>query len=950
MSRGAPRSTKIAAVLLAVVMAVSISGVFVTAAAAGPTDPAGGVPADNSTARNVTALESADAILANQSGDASLARDQLDLVRDLRAIDEKSTTSELDKALATAEAVLTQRQQWASSESKPLPTSMESQFAVSKTKLDAARALLDSPGESQDSYGLSNAIEKAKQGTKIQAALASDSVTRSSELPSVETPNHESPSAAVLAIMNRYNVTPTAEDGSELRRLDDLPDPTRTALTNFLDAYLAFQRNTAEGDVVGTFAARNQLLDETVTVHKAFENADTPGGARMQANPDTQIGCVDESSPGNTTPTDPTFCVLTFDNTGSHNTYTTNSVLLIDDGGNDHYDMNAGGTNLDDDCKGVTNDVSTSQDHLNPDPPTIDAGVATAMVDLGTGNDNYTRTTAVGCGQRGGALVGSGFLVDQGGTDEYGNATNRSPADIGVNGGAAGSLFGAGSGAGFTGVVPTHGFLLDAGDNAGTEQFTAGNFGTNGGATNSDYVAYGFLMNVNGEATYTAGSVAVNGGAEDRGSGFLADLGTEDDTYDTEAKGTNGGAIYQAEYGGFLLDNGGGDTYTATSQGTNGGGAQQGNGFLLDEGPGDDIFKTGHPEDPEQTNNGIFVYNTGDISKQQGLSGVNGGAREHGTVGVLINIGSGSDRYKTGDGQGSNGGAFGPASGLLLDTGGNDDYISGYDPTENSTWNNSFGPTIRWPSAGANGGAVGGGVGALLDTDGNDNYTALDGHKGGVNASNGGAWALGTAGGAGLLSDGDGEDTYKANATDAPVTGANGGGSGFGVYDAAEVFNFASQNISKHRATGTLVDDDGSDHYIANAMNTTANNNSANETVAGVNGGAFNTSSTGTLVDAHGKDNYTANATRSSETATRGVNGGVQDELTPNISGNGVNESIGAGLLLDASEPVSPSNGDGDIYIDDRCGNRTDDTVVPKGIAGHQIDANLADSTILGCG
>lgn len=146
------------------------------------------------------------------------------------------------------------------------------------------------------------------------------------------------------------------------------------------------------------------------------------------------------------------------------------------------------------------------------------------------------------------------------------------------------------------------------------------------------------------------------------------------------------------------------------------------------------------------------------------------------------------------------------------------------------------------------------------------------------------------------------------------------------------------------------MDDDGSDHYIANAINTTANNNSANETVAGVNGGAFNTSSTGTLVDAHGKDNYTANATKSSETATRGVNGGVQDELTPNISGNGVNESIGVGLLLDASAPVSPSNGDGDIYIDDRCGYQTDDTVVPKGIAGHQIDANLADSTILGCG
>lgn len=1024
-----PQVETVLAVVLSVLMVLSISVGLVGAAAAAP-DDGSSLGEDSTTAADASnesstetssdsdasGLATAESALADAPGNTTLARDQLALVGEIHDIE--SSTSGTDEALAIAEAVLAQRQQWAASPDKPLPASMVPQFEVARTKLDASRKLLETDENYESSDSLSAAVAKAKQGTKMQAAMGNEDLTVDSELPDVETPNHESPSAAVLAIMDRYGVTPTAEDRAELQALDDLPDRTRTALTDFLDAYLAFQRNTAEDDVTGTFAARNQLLDETVSLNDALQDADTntPGVASPQADHgDNRIGCVDESAPSNTNPSDPTFCVLIYDDTGSGNSYNTNSVLLVDTGGSDHYDMNAGGTNLDDDCNGITNDISTSQSHLDPEPPTTDTGVATALVDYGSRSDNYTRTKAIGCGQRGGALMGSGFLLDAGGADEYGNATNRDPANSATNGGAESSLFSAGGGAGFFGAQPAHGFLLDAGGNTNKDEFIAGSQGTNGGAVNSHALAYGFLMNTNGQADYSARAVGVNGGSEDRGNGFLADLGSSDDTYDTEAKGTNGGGIYQSKYGGFLLDAGGADTYTATSQGTNGGGTQQGSGFLLDNGAGSDDFITGHENQTDRFTAPIFSFETGNVSRQQGFQGVNGGGHENG-VGVLINADSArDDLYKAGDGQGANGGAFQEAAGLLVDTGGSstgpnvaggDNYTAGYDPTAGSEWNNPKYnpfpgvPEVRKPSAGTNGGGTSKGVGALVDTEnrtvGKDTLLALDGHFGGVNGTNGGGWSFGT-GGVGLLANSGGEkDTYKVLATDGPISGANGGGSGYGQHSVTGAHNpaFEERNFPALRATGTLADMDGaSDEYIVNATN---NDTIDNETVAGVNGGAFGPTSVGLLIDtnisadspgssgASDEDTYEVNATNN--TNTSGVNGGVDvGPITLHVNETAGNRTIGVnrtvqnpagenktvneseripkikeidqrhridqlsegafGLLLD-------TGGIKDTYKQDTCGPVKDDTWLTKGLAGAQIDlepVNATGDTLTAC-
>lgn len=935
MNRGLLRTKEFTVVLLALAMMLSVPVAFVTTVGATPgaSDATNGADTtigdsatDNTTATETTSStnsedstsndkvsglhlpadasvwKTVDMALTRHQGHSRLQREQLSLARELNNISNDGSPSD-ERALDLASAMLEQRKQWAAHDDKPFPRSMVPLFEAQQTKVDASRTLLESSQDSQNGESLARAVAKAKQGTKMQAALASDSVTMSSDLPSVDVPNHNSPSAATLELMERYDVPPSAKDMARLQALDNLPEPIRRSITDFLNAFLAFQRATVNGNVTKTYVARNQLLDETVSLQDALENTNTPDISTPQSHGGTHIGC------GTAGP----FCVLSMDLSTMPNTYTQNAVVTIDDGGNDHYDMNAGGTNLDNACGGAA-----------------DAEPAAALVDLG-GHDNYTRTTAVGCGQRGGGQTGSGFLVDSDGTDEYGNATNRVPASVAVNGGAEGTIGSPGGGAGFVSSMAT-GFLLDAGNHNGRDQFVANNYGVNGGGSNSNYYVSGFLMNFRGKADYIAGHAGGNGGGEDRAAGFLADLGSAKDTYDAEGKAVNGGAIYETVQGGYLLDAGGGDTYTATSQGTNGGGAQESSGFLLDNGTGDDDFITGHAND--SSSQGIFRFNLGPESFYQGMNGVNGGGMENG-VGTLINTGDANDLYKTGDGHGSNGGGKDISSGLLVDTGGNDVYTSGYDPTAGATWNNTFGPKVRYPSCGSNGGGCIGSAGAIVDTGGKDTYNALDGHFGGINGTNGGGWGYSV----GLIADlGTVKDEYTATAFDGPITGANGGGSGHAQFLLRRVslINFPVGFFGAQSSAGTLVDRGGNDEYTVNATNT---DGVENETVVGVNGGAFTGAlsyqtgnkqqsvnaghgapAAGALVDKNGTDEYKAITTNTSAT-TNGVNGGAAAENSPDIA---------TAVLLDAA-------GAGDEYTQN-CGSGTDDNWAPKGVAGAQID------------
>lgn len=239
---------------------------------------------------------------------------------------------------------------------------------------------------------------------------------------------------------------------------------------------------------------------------------------------------------------------LAIDLGAQDDTYTEDVRLLIDVGGDDTYDNNAGGNGL-------------SFSELIP-PEDASGQPAAALVDL-NGADTYgdialdlwDRRSAA----NGGAFGGVGVLVDDGGNDVY-----AAYAD-GVNGGA------------FAGV----GLLLDI---AGYDTYDAAGWGANGGG----YPAgVGQLVDLgDADDTYTGSYEAVNGGGALGGTGLLYDAGGED-TYTATRLATNGGGFLGD---GLLVDRGDGDdAYTATATSVNGG-AFAGSGLLYDEG-GTDVYE-----------------------------------------------------------------------------------------------------------------------------------------------------------------------------------------------------------------------------------------------------------------------------------------------------------------------------------------------------------------------
>ena len=182
---------------------------------------------------------------------------------------------------------------------------------------------------------------------------------------------------------------------------------------------------------------------------------------------------------------------------------------------------------------------------------------------------------------------------------------------------------------------------------------------------------------------------------------------------------------------------------------------------------------------------------------------------------------------------------------------------------------------------------------ALLDLDGNDTYAARAGCAG-----NGGG-ALG----AGFLLDTDGNDVYAGQAD---VSNGSGHETGPGMLvdtDGDDVYRAPAgshiSNGSGFAGIGTLLDLDGSNDSYQGQWVT--------------NGSGYTGS--GLLFDLRGVDSYTGTRTAITGSAINGA-------------GN-----LGTGLLLDAG-------GTGDTYTDDS-GSSTDQTVVPKGLVGAQVDTEV---------
>jgi hypothetical protein len=329
---------------------------------------------------------------------------------------------------------------------------------------------------------------------------------------------------------------------AKLTVLDTLSPAHQAALAAVVDAFAAFDRAAARRAALASGPTYAEGLDDVLAARADLAAAVAalgPVARRESGSSGTSASAVGLESPAASAVQLPPWFSLSI---GDHDEQYDNDIaLLIDEGGDDLYLNNGGGSNL---VGGTVCELGA----VVPSP-------AAALVDL-SGADRYWGQRSCGA-NGGGAALRAGFLYDAGaGADSY------QGGDFGVNGGGD-----------FGGV----GYLYDE---AGNSSYAAGKNGVNGGGS----AGYGLLVDGGGDDTYTSVGNGANGGAQ-LGGGGLRDVGSGADRYQSGSVGTNGGANGGC---GFLVDEGGNDTYTAGSIGVNGGGSA-GAGLLLDAG-GWDVY------------------------------------------------------------------------------------------------------------------------------------------------------------------------------------------------------------------------------------------------------------------------------------------------------------------------------------------------------------------------
>ncbi|MGH7319498.1 MAG: hypothetical protein ACRELA_07725, partial [Candidatus Rokuibacteriota bacterium] len=414
-----------------------------------------------------------------------------------------------------------------------LPAAVAPMLVQEQRNLATARELLALVDQRAGQDDLAWSIEAAKIATRHQ----SDSLRLAWENP-VPLPGHAAPRDAVLALMGRVGMEPTAAQLADVEALDQLPEPLRGALARFVDAFLALDTAATLAYADVDLAALRALTDRTA---EPGGNAPLPGALLASAGVDLPPvfatrnqfldavlavrAALDAVGPGPVAAASVSLCpALALDLDGVPSTYTEDCFLVLDRGGNDVYQNNAGG-----------NGFNT----LGGLCALVAAHPAAALVDLGGGADAYGDPVAARrCGANGGGVLGVGFLLDAGGSDTY-TAWRE-----GTNGGGSGGV----------------GFLLDS---SGDDTYNAGGFGTNGGGD----LGTGLLLDASGDDAYNAYSFATNGGGNLGGVGFLLDADGKD-KYQAVFGGVNGGAAGNVILGveipvavGLLLDAGGTDVY-----------------------------------------------------------------------------------------------------------------------------------------------------------------------------------------------------------------------------------------------------------------------------------------------------------------------------------------------------------------------------------------------------
>lgn len=342
-------------------------------------------------------------------------------------------------------------------------------------------------------------------------------------------PSASEPSEAALVLADRFDVTPTPAQLDQLRALDDLDAPLATAVTDVIEAFLAYDA-----------AARTHLLRTP-----ADARTDAPSAGAQQVA-DARLGLLDaaetlkvavEASSASTLQEGPDISMapalmIDFD-PEEDQTYTQDVALLIDVGGNERYLNNAGGSGL-------------ATEGLTPCEDPGHAGAA-ALIDLLDADTYGDVDDPRSCGVNGGGYFGAGFLADLGDDgDQY--VAGGTPCESVFVHGSCGA-----NGGGVAGV----GLLFDRG---GDDVYDADDAGANGGG----YLGgLGTLVDADGDDEYQAGIFGVNGGGYVGGAGVLVDADGSD-SYVARGLGANGAGLAGI---GLLVDGGGGDEYHTTRDG-----------------------------------------------------------------------------------------------------------------------------------------------------------------------------------------------------------------------------------------------------------------------------------------------------------------------------------------------------------------------------------------------
>lgn len=343
----------------------------------------------------------------------------------------------------------------------------------------------------------------------------------------VSGPSASQPSDAALVLAERFDVTPTAAQLDRLQALDDLDAPLSTAVTDVIEAFLAYDTaarthlpsTPADARTDAPSAGVAPVQDAGLDLLAAAETLETAVAASststLQQSPDITLAPA---------------LMIDFD-PEEDQTYTQDAALIVDVGGNEHYLNNAGGSGIDTGAIGPCEDpgqpgaaavidlldADTYGDADDPRSCGVNGGGyfgAGFLADLGDDGDRYitgdTHCESVfvhgSCGANGGGVAGVGLLFDRGGDDVY------DADDAGANGG------------GYLGGLGT---LVDAG---GNDEYQAGIFGVNGGG----YVGgAGVLVDADGSDSYVARGLGANG-AGSAGFGLLVDGGGQDDYRTTD--------------------------------------------------------------------------------------------------------------------------------------------------------------------------------------------------------------------------------------------------------------------------------------------------------------------------------------------------------------------------------------------------------------------------------